>query len=160
MNTTAPPPDNHELVLELTLAAPRAAIWRCWTEPDLLKQWFCPRPWGVSRAELDLRPGGRCDVTMQSPEGDEHDNQGVYLEVVPGERLVFTDAYTAGWEPAPKPFMTGIISLADAPGGQTAYRAVVRHWRAEDREAHEKMGFRDGWTAAARQLETLAASLG
>lgn len=147
------------LTLELTLRAPRDAVWRCWTESGLLQRWFCPAPWQVARAEMDPCPGGRFDVTMRSPEGDEHPNQGVFLAVEPHERLVFTDAFTTGWHPSGKPFMTGVITLADAPGGGTAYRAQARHWSAEDREAHEAMGFEPGWTAAARQLEALAASL-
>ena len=59
------------------------------------------------------------------------DNQGVYLEVVPGEKLVFTDAYTEGWKPAPEPFMTAILLLADAPGGGTTYTAIARHRNPE-----------------------------
>ncbi|HQV12746.1 MAG TPA: SRPBCC family protein [Nitrospira sp.] len=151
--------DSRELKLELTLDAPRAKIWRCWTESDLLKQWFTPKPWSTVYADLDVRPGGRMNVTMRSPEGEEIPSTGVYLEIVPRERLVTTDAYSAGWLPSEKPFMTSIITLADAGPEKTAYRAVVRHWRTQDREVHEKMGFHDGWTAAARQLEALAKTL-
>jgi uncharacterized protein YndB with AHSA1/START domain len=148
-----------ELVLTLTLDAPRAAVWRCWTEPDLLKQWFCPKPWTVAEAEIDVRPGGICRVVMRSPEGQDMDNPGVYLEVVPNEKLVFTDAYTPDWQPSDKPFMTAIVTFADADGGRTRYTARARHWSAADKDAHETMGFHDGWTQCARQLEALAKSL-
>lgn len=152
--------DSRELKLELTLDAPRAKIWRCWTESDLLKQWFTAETLEHGPyADLDVRPGGRMNVTMRSPEGEEIPSTGVYLEIVPRERLVTTDAYSAGWLPSEKPFMTSIITLADAGPEKTAYRAVVRHWRTQDREVHEKMGFHDGWTAAARQLEALAKTL-
>jgi uncharacterized protein YndB with AHSA1/START domain len=151
--------DTRDLKLKLTLDAPRDKVWRCWTETGLLRRWFTPEPWSTVDADLDPRPGGRMNVTMRSPEGAEMPNTGVFLEVVPGERLVTTDAYSEGWLPSGKPFMTTILSLADAGPGKTAYRVVVRHWTAEDREAHEKMGFQDGWTTAARQLEALAQTL-
>lgn len=146
---------SHELSLTRLIAAPRKALWRCWTEPDLIKQWFTPRPWTTPVVEVDLRVGGASRMIFRGPEGQEFPNDGVYLEVVPGERLVFTDAYTAGWVPSAKPFMTGIITLADEAGG-TRYTAVVRHWREEDRKSHEDMGFHEGWGKATDQLEAVA----
>ncbi len=152
-------PGERELVLTLTLDAPRNNIWRCWTEPELLRQWFAPRPWTTPRAELDVRPGGACLIVMRSPEGQDMPCPGVYLEVVPNQKLVFTDAYTAAWEPSQKPFMTGIVTFEDAGPGRTRYVARVRHWTAQDRRQHENMGFHDGWTQCARQLEALARNL-
>lgn len=149
----------HELCLTRVLKAPRANIWRCWTEPELLRQWFCPKPWGVARAELDVRPGGRCFVLMQGPEGQQVPNPGVYLDVDPGRRLVFTDAFDSAWVPSAKAFMVGEIVLEDAEGGGTRYRAMARHWSAEDRASHEQMGFHEGWGKAADQLDALACTL-
>ena len=83
---------------------------------------------------------------------------GVYLEVIPNRRLVFTDAFTQGWVPADKPFMTGIVSF-DPVGGQTRYTARVRHWSAADRARHEAMGFHTGWGQCTAQLAELAARL-
>jgi uncharacterized protein YndB with AHSA1/START domain len=57
--TTADFASPHVLTLERTLAAPRAAVWRCWTEPELIKQWFCPVPWRATEVQADLRPGAR-----------------------------------------------------------------------------------------------------
>lgn len=151
--------DPRDLFLELTLDAPRALVWRCWTEPDLLTRWFTPAPWTTHDVDIDPCSGGRMNVVMRSPDGEEHRHAGLYLDVVPGERLVFTDAYAEGWLPAEHPFMTAIVTLADAGDGATAYTARVRHWTTEDRDKHVEMGFKDGWTAAARQLEELARSL-
>ena len=150
--------DDRALVLARLMKAPRAALWRCWTEPALLEQWFCPPPWRVSKAEIELRPGGRFFTVMNGPNGEIVDNVGVYLEVVPRERLVFTDAFAQAWEPSQKPFMTATITLEDAPGG-TRYVARAAHWSAADRKAHEDMGFEQGWGVAADQLEALAAAL-
>lgn len=149
----------HELVLERALDAPRDKIWRCWTEAALLKQWFAPKPWIVTDASLDVRPGGVTAFTMQSPEGQAFPNSGVYLEVVPGRKIVTTDAYTRAWEPSEKPFMTATMTFEDAPGGKTKYRAVARHWSAEDKKTHEQMGFHEGWGQCADQLEALAKTL-
>lgn len=150
--------DDRELVLTRLLDAPRASLYRAWTEPDLFKQWFAPRPWTIADARLDVRPGGATSVTMRSPEGEEFPSSGVYLEVVPNEKLVFTDAYGAGWVPSRKPFFTVIVGFADE-GDKTRYTAIARHWTVEDRQAHEAMGFHQGWGLCADQLEALAKTL-
>lgn len=150
--------DSRVLTLDRVLDAPRAAIWRCWTEPALLKRWFCPPPVTVVRAEIDLRVGGGSVVVMRGPDGEEMPASGVYLEVVPEERLVFTDAFSTGWRPSEAPFMVGSIELADEAGG-TRYIARARHWTDADRERHEEMGFHEGWGTAASQLEALAQGL-
>lgn len=133
---------------------PPALVWEAWTTPELLMQWFCPAPWTVSACEVDLRPGGVFDTTMRSPEGEEHPNKGCYLEVVPGERLVFTDALRAGFRPGGGGFMTGIIEIF-AEGEGTRYRATALHSDAETRAKHEEMGFHAGWGAALDQLVAL-----
>lgn len=157
-DTAANASAGHELVLTRLLDAPREKLYRCWTEPELMKQWFVPKPWTIAHAETDLRPGGSSLVTMRSPEGQEFPNRGVYLDIVPNEKIVFTDAYTEAWKPSEKPFFTGIITFADGDG-KTRYTAVARHWTAEDKAAHEKMGFHEGWGQCATQLEELAKRL-
>ena len=151
-------PNDRELVLDRYIDAPRDLVWRCWTEPELLVHWFTPAPWKTKSASVDVRPGGASMVVMLSPDGEEFPNPGTYLEVIPGEKLVFTDAYTEAWAPSAKPFMTGILTFADEGKG-TRYRAVVRHWTAEDCKRHEEMGFFPGWNAATDQLEALAKTL-
>lgn len=161
MASSAQPPaaSERELVLDRILDCPRELAWRCWTEPALLVKWFTPAPWSTVRADIDLRPGGSSLVVMRSPEGQEYPNPGVYLEVEPGKRLVFTDAFTSAWVPSEKPFMVATVTFEDAGPGQTHYTAVARHWTKEDRERHEQMGFHAGWNAAADQLVALAKAL-
>lgn len=160
MTTAASSADGaaRELVLTCLIDAPRENVYRAWTEPELLKQWFAPSPWSTPHAELDVRPGGASLVVMRGPDGNEFPNRGVYLEVVRNERLVFTDAYVRAWEPSEKQFMTVTLSFEDE-GGKTRYTAVVRHWSVADREAHEKMGFHQGWGQCTDQLAALAATL-
>ncbi|RXH56580.1 SRPBCC family protein [Granulicella sibirica] len=149
---------DRELVLVRTLNAPRASVYRAWTEPALLKQWFAPLPYTTPLAELDVRAAGSSVITMRGPDGTDFPNRGVYLEVIPNQRLVFTDAYTTAWEPSEKPFMTVTITLED-DGDKTIYTARVLHWSTADRDMHEKMGFHKGWGQCADQLEAVAAKL-
>jgi uncharacterized protein YndB with AHSA1/START domain len=153
-----PAAENRELVLTRLIDVPRHQLFRCWTEPALIVQWFTPPPWKTIRAEMDVRPGGSSIITMQGPDGTEVPNWGVYLEVVPDQRLVFTDAYTSAWQPSAKPFFTCVLTFEDE-GGQTRYTARARHWSAEGCAAHEKMGFHEGWAIATDQLAALAATL-
>ncbi|HJV92401.1 MAG TPA: SRPBCC family protein [Azonexus sp.] len=160
MDTPQPavPGSDRELVLTRIIDAPPEKLFRAWTEPALMVQWFTPHPWTTVHAETDLRPGGSSLVVMRSPEGQEFPSRGVYLEVVKNEKLVITDAYTAAWEPSDKPFMTAILSF-EAVGDKTRYTARVRHWTVADREAHEQMGFHEGWGKATDQLAALVATL-
>ncbi len=152
------PSNDRELILTRLIDAPRENVYRCWTEPALLKQWFAPKPYETPVVEVDVRPGGSSLFVMRGPDGQNMPNRGVYLEVLPNERLVATDAFIEAWQPSAKPFMTLILTF-EKQGDKTLYTARVRHWTAEDREAHEKMGFHVGWGICTDQLASLAATL-
>ena len=154
----AKPNNDKELVLDRLIDAPVANVYRCWTEPALIMQWFAPKPWTTPHAQVDVRPGGSSLITMADPEGNQFPNAGVYLDVVPNEKLVFTDAFTKAWEPSDQPFFTCELTFADE-GGKTRYIARAKHWSAETRKQHEERGFHQGWGQCADQLEALARSL-
>lgn len=147
-----------DLVLVRDLDAPRALIWRCWTTPEHLVEWFVPKPHRVTDCRLDVRVGGAFNTTFEV-DGNLIDNKGVYLEVVENEKLVFTDTYTEGWKPAPDPFLTAIVTFEDLGAGRTRYTAVARHRSKEAARQHAEMGFQDGWGTVARQLEDYAKGL-
>jgi uncharacterized protein YndB with AHSA1/START domain len=149
----------YELSLTRVIDAPRHKIFKAWTTPELVKQWFAPLPWTTPHVEMDLRPGGANLFVMADPDGNEFPNRGVYLEIVENEKLVFTDAFTSAWVPSAKPFMVGTITLEDLGGGRTKYTATVLHWSEEDRLAHEKMGFHEGWGQCTDQLAALVAKI-
>lgn len=157
-NPAPTPIEQRELVLTRILNVPREKLFRAWTEPELLKPWFAPKPWITSKAELDVRPGGASLIVMRSPEGQEFPNRGVYLEVVKNQKLVFTDAFVRAWEPSEKAYIVGIITFEDHDGG-TKYTARVQHWSVADRDSHEQMGFHYGWGLATDQLAAFAATL-
>jgi uncharacterized protein YndB with AHSA1/START domain len=148
---------SNELSITHHIKAPRAIVWRCWTEAELLKQWYCPKPWRVTQAEIDLRPGGRMNTVFEGPNGEKHDNKGAFLEISTLERLIFTDAFSEGFIPKDgMPFMTGFVHLSDHPEGGTTMHWGARHWTAEEKAKHEAMGFHEGWKACALQLDELA----
>ena len=147
-----------DLILTRTVNAPRALLFECWTTPRHLKEFFVPRPHKVVACDLDLRVGGRFNTTFEV-DGAVMENRGVFLEVVPNAKLVFTDTYTEGWKPSAEPFMTAILILSDTADGGTSYTAIARHRSPEARKTHEDMGFFDGWGTVVTQLEGYAKGL-
>lgn len=147
--------DVYELSVERLIDAPVDAVWRAYT--DHLGEWFCPKPWRAEVEVMDLRAGGQSKLTMYGPNGEVMPNEGVYLEVVEREKIVFTDAFRLGWIPQ-GPFMVGFMEFT-AQGGKTHYRAGARHWTSEALEQHKAMGFEAGWSEVAVQLEAVAKRL-
>lgn len=149
-----------ELKIVRTLDAPRALVWRAWSVKENIEQWWCPKPWRAEFLGFDLRPGGAFDCRMRGPDGAEHVVYGSILDVVPEERIVFTDMFAAGWRPAAEPFLgfAAIITMED-DGERTRYCARALHKTPEIAKKHDEMGFRDGWGAAIGQLEAVAKSL-
>lgn len=160
MNPTRLPLDPAlDLQFQRDVPLPPAEIWAAWTTPDILPLWFCPRPWQTVECTIDLRPGGLFHTVMQGPDGERFPGDGCFLEVVPQQRLVWTNALLPGFRPAPAPqeggcgdfFFTATIELAPLAAG-TRYTATVRHRDAAGREQHAAMGFEEGWGKALEQL--------
>lgn len=155
--------DANNLVLERTLDAPRDRVWQAWTDPERLKTWFAPKPYLVTEAEIELKPGGRFHTRMIGPEDFDSASTGCVLEIVEGRKLVWTSSLGPGFRPAALPddgcealAMTVIMTLDDAGDGRTLYRAVALHKDEADRDAHAAMGFHEGWGKCADQLEQVA----
>jgi uncharacterized protein YndB with AHSA1/START domain len=151
---------NLDLALVRDVDVAPELVWRAWTEPELLKQWFTPRPWTTPVAEVDLRVGGGFHTVMRGPDGEEHDNSGCYLEVVPNQRLVWTAALAPGFRPVASELpLTAIIELEAMPSGGTRYRAIAMHQNPADRKVHDEMGFADGWGTVLDQLVELVKTI-
>jgi uncharacterized protein YndB with AHSA1/START domain len=152
-----------DLVLERVVDVPPALVWTAWTTPDILTRWFTPKPWTTASCDVDLRPGGLFRTVMRSPDGRDFPNVACYLEIVPGERLVWTTALGPGYRPtAPATpdhlALTAVISMT-AHGAGTKYTALVMHADRATRERHGEMGFQDGWGTALAQLVEVARTL-
>lgn len=140
-----------DLVLQREIDVPRELVWSAWTRPEHLVKWFAPAPWSITECEIDLRPGGMLRFVMRSPEGQEYPNVGCYLEIVPNERLVWTDALLPGYRPSEEPFFTAVLTL-EPRGSGTLYTAVALHRDEAGRKKHEEMGFHEGWGQVLDQL--------
>lgn len=159
MTSIYQPDPRLDLTLERVIDVPPDRVWAAWTQPEQLKPWFTPAPWSTVDAEIDLRPGGIFRTVMRSPEGQDFPNLGCYLEVVPNERLAWTNTLLPGFRPAAPPasdhcggfLFTAVISLAPEGTG-TRYRALVIHGDEAGRARHEELGFSEGWNAALDQL--------
>lgn len=146
-----------DLTFERVVDLKPEQIWKAWTTPKILLQWFCPRPWKTIECEIDLMPGGIFKTVMQSPSGENVDNLGCFLEVIENRKLVWTDAMLPGFRPAPAPisgagFMFTGILLFEPHGNGTKYTAIVKHQNEADCKQHREMGFYKGWGIALDQL--------
>jgi uncharacterized protein YndB with AHSA1/START domain len=149
----------HELVLDRLLDAPAEKLYRLWTDPGRIPEWFCPKPWHATVEKMELRPGGASHFTIRGPNGEVMPNPGQYLEVVPNRKLVFTDAFTGDWVTKDgAPFMVAVITF-EPQGNKTRYVCTVHHWSEADKKKHEEMGFHGGWGVATDQLEALAKTI-
>lgn len=140
-----------DLVLERVVDVPRELVWEAWTKPEHVSKWFTPAPWTITDCEIDLRPGGIFRTVMRSPDREESTTVGCYLEIVPNERLVWTDALLPGYRPSENPFLTAIVTL-EPQGSGTRYTAMAVHRDEATRKRHEEMGFYDGWGTVLDQL--------
>ena len=149
-SSTSPDP-RLDLVLQREIDVPPDLVWAAWTQPEHLVKWFAPAPWSITECEIDLRPGGMLRFVMRSPEGQDFPNVGCYLEIVPNERLVWTDALQPGYRPSAEPFFTAVLTL-EPRGKGTLYTAVALHRDEDGRKKHEEMGFHEGWGMVLDQL--------
>jgi uncharacterized protein YndB with AHSA1/START domain len=154
------PTHDRELVIARLVDASPEALYRVWTDPARYPEWFCPKPWRAEVDKMDLRPGGAADNTMYGPDGEVMKNHGVYLEIVPNQKIVFTDAFTEGWLPVEGGgMMTAVLTFEAQPDGRTLYIARCGHPTLEQKTQHEQMGFHDGWGICADQMEAVAKTL-
>ena len=155
-------PNTPDLSLQMTrdIALSPEQCFAAWTQPALIQEWFCPKPWRVIACTVDLKPGGLFATTMQSPEGKtQPEGLGCYLLTDSPHRLVWTNLMGPGFVPqsVQHPGFGFVCDLRfDAlPHGMTRYHATVHHTDQAGRDAHAAMGFEQGWNIALDQLVAL-----
>jgi len=142
-----------ELTIERTFAAPRELVFRAWTEPQHLARWSCPRGFTFCENGGELRVGGTFFARMRSPQGSEHLLRGVYREIVPPERLVFTHCWLdADGNPGPETVVT--VTLRER-GGHT--EMTFHQGNFDSRAARD--GHAEGWTSCFERLAELLTAL-
>ena len=143
-----------DLVLERFIDAPKHLVWEALTKPDHLKEWYLPKAWGrVSRAEMDVRPGGIFSIDIARGDGQESPNVGCILEVIPMERLVWTSMLFPGYRPAvfDDVPITAIVAL-ETVGTGTRYVFTALHRDEADFETNKTSGFYEGTEIAVDQF--------
>ena len=167
--TIEPGADGREIVFTRIIDAPRELVFKAWTEPKHLAQWWGPRGMTNPVCEVDLRPGGAYRIVMRSPDGVDYPVRGVYLEIVESERLVFTIAahdHPAEWQDRlnqyrPKedagPDLKQVWTVTfEEHDGKTKLPTRNRFESVADRDGARKMGHAEG---AAQSLDRLAEHL-
>lgn len=147
-----------DLTISRIIRASRQLVRSAWADPRSFEQWWIPAPLECRVVAMDMRPGGAFVTRMRESGGPYTPHlSACFLDIVEGERIVFTNALLAAWRPAESSFpspLTAIVSFHDHPDG-TEYISYVMHATPADRAKHEDLGFHDGWGAVIAQLATL-----
>ncbi len=145
MGSTSTNPAAHDdrvLMIERIFDAPRDLVFKAWTEPERMIQWWGPRGYTMTSCEMDLRPGGAYLYAMRRPEGGQIRSQGVFREVDPPARLVLQ----GGWlddngQPGHQTTMTLTFDDLGGKTKLTLHQAVFES--VEARDAHN-----NGWSSS------------
>ena len=137
------------LTLKRRLNAPAEKVYAAWTNPQHLVKWFGPDSGPVSKAETDVRVGGRYTVAFQTEDGEKHQVSGIYREVVPNEKLAFT------WAWITMPERASFVTILIKPEGEGSILTLIHEQFADEaaRDGHEK-----GWTGCFDKLERMLAA--
>ncbi len=151
-----PTKNERDLVLERIVDVSPELLFKAWTTPKHLMPWFCPKPFRTVECEIDLKPGGKFFAQMVDSEGNKLPAApGCYLEVIPNRKLVWTSALGPGYrplDPASAPWFFTAVLTFEPYGSGCKYTATAIHTTQAHAEAHEKMGFRQGWGKVLDQL--------
>ena len=139
-----------ELTLTRVFEAPRALVFKAWTEPQRLQRWWGPKGFTNPVCEMDVRPGGAIRIVMRAPDGSEYPMTGVFREIVPPERLVFTNIAV---DKAGKPLLEGLtaVTFAEA-GGKTTLVLTTRAVAVVADAVRFLEGMEEGWMQSLERL--------
>ena len=152
--TTFTTPSDQEVGVTRTFDAPRALVWKAYTEPEHLQQWMTgPEGWSWVVCEVDLRPGGAYRFEWRKDDGSELKISGVHTEVEPPERLVATESWGPEW---PEAVNTILFSEED---GRTTLSTTIAYPSKEARDAALATGMTDGMSMSYDQLDRVVAGL-
>jgi len=137
--TTVTTPSDREVVITRVVDAPRRLVFEAWTNPEHVRHWMLgPEGWTMLVCEIDLRPGGANRFVWRRASGTEMEIRGTYREIVPPERLVYTESWGADW-----PETIDTLSLSEE-NGKTTMRLTVLYPSKEARDAALQTGMKEG----------------
>ncbi len=173
-NNSARGSSDREFVISRMFDAPRALVFKAWTDPNQMARWWGPRTFMNPVCEMDVRPGGAYRIVMRSPEGVNYPIKGVYREIVVPERIVMTmdcSEHPDAWhdlvnpnrrkeERDPAGEMLSMVTFEEIDG-KTKLTVRTRFNSAAIRDAMLKMGMTEGWSQSLDRLaEELAVRTG
>jgi len=150
-NSSTETQSDREIVITRVFNAPRELVFKAWTEPKHIEQWWGPQGFTTRVTEMDLRPGGQWRYVMISPDGTEYPAKGIFREIVPPERIVTSDEFDEGFEQVVNADLPqGIVMTAvfEDLNSKTKLTLQILHATAEDRRKHEEMGVIAGWNSS------------
>jgi len=133
-------------------------VWNAWTNPEILNQWWAPKPWKTDTKEMDFKPGGRWLYAMRGPEGEEHWSFSDYTSISPKDNFQFSDGFcdNEGNVNDETPKSEWNIDFKDL-GNSTLVDVKIKYDSLKDLEAFIQMGFKEGFTMAMENLDKLLA---
>jgi uncharacterized protein YndB with AHSA1/START domain len=152
--TTMTLPSDREIVLTRTFNAPRTLVWQAWTQPEHVSKWWGVQGLEITSCTIHLHVGGGYRYVLRGPDGAEYAFTGVYREVVPPERLVYTDSF----EGMPDKAAVVTVTFAEQDG-KTTLTSRSLYQSASDRDAHIQSGMEAGMRESMDQLAAHLQSL-
>ncbi|HDS00980.1 MAG TPA: hypothetical protein ENO22_03210 [candidate division Zixibacteria bacterium] len=150
-NNRAANTGTHEIVISRELDAPRALVWKAWTDPEHIEEWWGPEGFSTEVEELDLKEGGKWRYVMIGQDGKRYPSEGVFKEIVKPDRITSTDEFGEDFEnSASLDLPHGIIvtTLFEDLRGKTELTVRIMHRTAEDKKKHQDMGVMEGWNSS------------
>jgi uncharacterized protein YndB with AHSA1/START domain len=147
-----------ELTITRIFNAPREIVFKAWTDPKELAKWWGPKTFTNPVCEVDLKPGGALRIVMRAPDGAEYPMQGIFREIVPPSRLVFTNI---ALDKDGHHIIEGLTTVTFADdGGKTKLTLQTRGVAMVDYAAAYLQGMEAGWTQSLEKLEALVQRAG
>jgi len=166
--------DPKAIVIKRVFDAPPGTVWRAWTDPEIVQDWWGPEEFSAPSIKIDLRVGGKNIFAMHGPKGSEWDkdmyNAGIYKEIVPNKKLVFTDYFSDergemmepadyGMDPNFPKVSTVTVNFEENQAGRT--KLTISYPEPENKEqmaAMLKSGMTEGWNSSLNKLERVLAT--
>jgi uncharacterized protein YndB with AHSA1/START domain len=145
------------LILERTLNAPRELVFQTWIDPKHLAQWWGPKDFTNPVCEVDAKPGGAIRITMRAPDGTLIPTEGIFLEITPHERIVFSNQAFKNAAGEPQLETHNTITLTEA-NGKTKLTVQAMVTKAGPNVAVSLAGMNEGWNESLDRLETVLAA--
>lgn len=153
---TVTKPSDLEFQLTRTVSAPRELVFKAWTTPEHVKRWYGCRDTALVVCEIDLRVGGTWRYVSRTSDGNEFPMTGVYQEILPPERLVYTEIFDV--EPYRNFPALNTVTFVENEG-KTTITSVIRHQTKEARDGHLNSGVEYGASQTFDRLEELLLEL-